>query len=187
MIAPKLVTEKDVPRLVKLLLKAFEDDPFYRWTFLDKSILPNYFDKTIRQAIQDDLAMTTNDCLGVSIWSPKQQQKKMDNLPIKLSSEKPSPLTLAMLQLENHRPQEAHLHLRILATDPMARRQGIGRLLAKTPPPSLQNQTLPIYLEATTPAGVAFYEKIGFSIVSQIEIPEGPSLWGMQGRKFPLL
>ena len=180
MIYPKIVEEKDVDQLVKLLLKAFEDDPFYRWTFLDQSTLPNYFDKTIRQAIQDELAMTTNDCLGVSIWSPKQWQKKMDNLPTKLSSDKRSPLAVAMLQLENHRPQEAHLHLRILATDPMARRQGIGRLLAKTPPPTLQDPTLPIYLEATTPNSVAFYKKIGFLSISEIEIPEGPKLWGMQ-------
>jgi hypothetical protein len=91
-----------------------------------------------------------------------------------------SPLTLAMLQLENNRPQEVHLHLRILATDPMARRQGIGRLLATTPPPSLQDQTLPIYLEATTPDSMAFYKKIGFSSICEIEIPDGPKLWGMQ-------
>jgi ribosomal protein S18 acetylase RimI-like enzyme len=142
-------------------------------------MLPNYFHTTLRQAIENDLAMTTDDCLGVSVWSPKHRKKKMD-VSTQPEIDKSSPLTLAMLQLENNRPQEVHLHLRILATDPMARRQGIGRLLATTPPPSLQDQTLPIYLEATTPDSLAFYKKIGFSIISDIEIPEGPQLWGMQ-------
>ncbi len=179
MISIRRVEEKDIDKLVSLLAKAFEDDPFYQWTFLDQSRLPNYFHTTLQQAIPNDLAMTTDNCFGVSIWSPKHRPPKMD-VSIKPSIEKSSPLTVAMLQLENHRPQERHLHLRILATDPMARRQGIGRLLATTPPPSLQDRTLPIYLEATTPDSVAFYKKIGFSSISEIEIPEGPKLWGMQ-------
>lgn len=182
MISIRRVEEKDLDQLVSLLAKAFEDDPFYRWTFLDQSLLPNYFDKTLRQAIKDDLAMTTDNCLGVSVWSPKHREKKID-LSTKPAIDKSSPLTVAMLQLENNRPQEVHLHLRILATDPMARRQGIGRILATTPPPSLQDQTLPIYLEATTPDSLAFYKKIGFSSISEIEIPEGPQLWGMQSNR----
>ena len=38
---------------------------------------------------------------------------------------------------------------------------------------------IPTYFEATSEVSVAFYEHVGFTVVKEIKLPRGPSLWPM--------
>ena len=173
-------TEKDdIPKLVPMLIKSFSDDPFYQWTFPDSSLIPVYFEDYLGKAIQEGRTYTTNGCHGVAIWG--SESKFTANTP---SPQSPpaSPRSLeylrAMQFLHDSRPDEAHFYLLVIATDPQMRRQGIGRLLVNTPP-RFHDRKQPTYLEATTKQSVAFYKKIGFSMISTLQIPQGPPVWGM--------
>jgi len=76
-------------------------------------------------------------------------------------------------------PDYSHWYLSLLATHAKHRHQGLGSALLEPILSQCDEEGLPAYLEATSESNVAFYENAGFSIVQEIKLPRGPSLWPM--------
>ncbi len=165
----------DIPIFVDLLCRAFTDDPFYVWTMPDNRSWPDYFAATLRTAIRTGQAFTTDQHAGIAIWRAQHASAQRS-----AASELPARLVQAAAQLDQLRPPGLHSYLPVLATDPDARRQGIGRLLLNRPPADHQIGG-PVYLEATTRQGYDFYKKVGFTLMQTIALSGGgPDLWLMQ-------
>jgi GNAT superfamily N-acetyltransferase len=82
--------------------------------------------------------------------------------------------------MRRHRPADVHFYLQGLGTDPP--RQGLGLGVAVLQPvlARCDRDGLPAYLETTKARNVGFYERRGFTVVGEANIPlGGPPMWFM--------
>jgi ribosomal protein S18 acetylase RimI-like enzyme len=72
-----------------------------------------------------------------------------------------------------------HWYLRILGVRPESQGQRLGTSLGQHGLERAQADGLPCYLETTNERNVAFYQKNGFRLVQQGQVPnDGPLIWG---------
>ncbi len=81
-------------------------------------------------------------------------------------------------QLEALSPQEPHTHLMFLGVSPRAQGRGVGSAMLKQMLAPLDRAGAPAYLECSTPRNVALYERHGFAVSGQFELP-GLPMWTM--------
>ena len=76
-------------------------------------------------------------------------------------------------------PTELHWHLAFVCTRPEKQGHGTGTALIRAGLRRCDAAGDPAYLEATSERNRALYERLGFHVTSQIELPDGPPMWGM--------
>lgn len=81
-----------------------------------------------------------------------------------------------------HRIREPHYYLAALGTDPAFQGQGIGSALMQPVLERCDREGLPAYLESSKARNVPFYQKHGFEVVEELEVPNGPRVWAMVRR-----
>ncbi|WP_432758524.1 GNAT family N-acetyltransferase [Streptomyces virginiae] len=82
--------------------------------------------------------------------------------------------------LQAAHPSSPHWYLPALATDPAFQRAGIGTALMRQQLTQCERLGASVYLEASKPSNVPFYERLGFRITGEILLPGGgPSLISM--------
>jgi ribosomal protein S18 acetylase RimI-like enzyme len=85
-----------------------------------------------------------------------------------------------MRAIERRHPQEPHWYLAVLGTDPAHQGEGVGSALVRHVLDDPANAGEPAYLETETEANVPFYERHGFRVVGELDVPSGgPHLWLM--------
>jgi ribosomal protein S18 acetylase RimI-like enzyme len=81
---------------------------------------------------------------------------------------------------EKHHPQEPHIYLWQLATDPQHQRTGAGRSLLAKLAESADERGLPIWLETTKTENVAYYRGSGFVVEAEEDYCRGAHIWFMR-------
>ena len=137
---------------------------------------------------------TVPDMAGVACWLSPWKSKPVlwqairtgFALPrVSLSFPKPSrDRMIALARYLNQAHSQAvkgrHWQLTVLAVDPARRRQGIGGHLIQPMLARADAERLPCYLDTQTESNVRFYEKYGFVVVSEGEVPGHPMrIWAM--------
>ena len=85
-----------------------------------------------------------------------------------------------MRAIEQRHPQEPHWYLAVLGTDPAHWGQGVGSALVRHVLDDPANGGQAAYLETETESNVPFYERHGFQVVGELDVPRGgPHLWLM--------
>lgn len=79
-------------------------------------------------------------------------------------------------------PVQPHVYLWFIGVDPGAQGRGIGRVLLAELHAEADAHDLPTYLETATPSNVGYYERDGYAVVGEIEMPSGPRMWRMERR-----
>ena len=83
--------------------------------------------------------------------------------------------------LNDHLPGEPCWFLDLVAVAPAAQGRGLGRRLVAHGLERAHAGRGPAFLETATPGNVAFYQSLGFQVVSQQQAPDGgPVIWFMQ-------
>lgn len=75
--------------------------------------------------------------------------------------------------------RKPHWYLAAIGTDPSHQRQGIGSALVVPILRQCDKSKLPAYLESSNEANIPFYQRHGFKVTSELEVPGGPTLWAM--------
>lgn len=76
---------------------------------------------------------------------------------------------------------ERHWYLMILGVDPPRQGQGVGGALIQPILARADAEGLPCYLETMKPRNVTFYQKHGFQILVEDDLPKGgPHFWTMK-------
>jgi predicted N-acetyltransferase YhbS len=89
-------------------------------------------------------------------------------------------MMLTMGALKKSHPREPHWYLMGLATDPPKQRTGVGTALVRPVLDRCDGAKLGAYLETQKQANVPYYERFGFRVVNEIDLPKGgPHLWLM--------
>ena len=74
-----------------------------------------------------------------------------------------------------------HWYLWALGVDPARQRQGIGTALLRPVLARSDREVHPCYLETQVPGNVSFYERLGFRVVEEANVPQQPiHLWFMR-------
>jgi ribosomal protein S18 acetylase RimI-like enzyme len=92
------------------------------------------------------------------------------------------PLALrARLRMEGRHPRKPpHWYLAMMGVDPQWQGRGIGSKLMRPALETLDAEGTPAYLEASTPRSRALYERHGFVVTGEFNLPSGgPPLWQM--------
>ena len=82
--------------------------------------------------------------------------------------------------LEEVHPLEPHWYLGILGTAPAHQGQGLGSALMQPVLDECDEHGILSYLESSKAENIPFYERHGFSVIEEVQIPDGPKLWPMR-------
>jgi GNAT superfamily N-acetyltransferase len=188
------VQRGDMPELSAVIARAFEDDPLYEW------FLPNPVTRVARSTALN-MAMfprllpfdfiemyTTTDRAGASIWigpekwepPPKAMIGALPASMRALGLRGIARMTGAMGALKKEHPKGPHWYLMGLATDPPKQRTGVGTALVRPMLERCDADHIGAYLETQKRINVPYYERFGFRVTQEIDLPRGgPHLWLM--------
>jgi ribosomal protein S18 acetylase RimI-like enzyme len=183
----------DVPALVALLARAFDEDPVLDGAIRRDARRAAAFRRFFALALQrltlpSCEVYTTADRRGAALWAPPgrwrqgplaQVRQLPDWAQIAGLSRLPvvcGPLT-GLLRQHPHAP---HYYLFFLGVDPPCRGQGLGTALLRPVLERCDRAALPAYLENTNARNLPLYERHGFRVTREVLLAEGgPMVWPM--------
>lgn len=176
---------------VQTLALAFHDDPALGWIIPDLAALrrrlPRFFDWLFADHLRHGMILAAPDRAAVTMW----------RLPGKVHHH--DPLTPAELwrllaifgpailradrvgrHLARHVPPgEDHLYLRYAAVRPDAQGKGWGGRAIRAGIAEANRLGVDVCLETAKQSNVAIYQRLGFAIVDEWQVPAGPRFWTM--------
>jgi len=177
-------------RVLEVLGRAFFDDPVSAYLFPDERRRRAGFAGFAGLAIDSFGAgahVLTNDSVqGAAIWqrpSPKsagllQQIRMALRMAWLIRSGFSRAIRLGDFMGKHHLHQP-HYYLAALGTDPVFQGRGIGSALMQPVLDLCDKERHPAYLESSKQANIPFYNKHGFEVIEELQIPGGPKLWPM--------
>jgi GNAT superfamily N-acetyltransferase len=189
----RLATVADVPQLVEVLARAFDDDPvacfLFRGDERRRRGLRRFFDVQLRHMyLHEGEVWTTPDLAGAALWGrPGKRLAGWRDLwhlaPLlrELLALGPALADAGRLfaTVDRMRPKTEHWYLATLGTDPPRQGHGVGSALLERVCRRLDDEGLPAYLESSKERNVAFYARHRFDVVGEYQVPQGPHLWFM--------
>jgi ribosomal protein S18 acetylase RimI-like enzyme len=189
----RLATVTDAPGLAEVLADAFVDDPLSQWLFGPddglRERLRRSFEGILRRVyIAKDHTYTTDDLAGGALWAPPGKWKLSVVQQLRLT-----PLMLRIIPsgrlrnsarlnglIERAHPSEAHWHLSVLGVDPDHQRTGVGGALIRPVLERADGERVLCYLETSKAENIPYYERHGFEVTTELDMPPGgPPLWTM--------
>lgn len=185
----------DIAAAAGMLARAFADDPVMTWIFPDDQMrqrrLPPFFAGSLRDAsLRHDgteVVVADGAMLGCAIWMPPgtwrpsiaRQLIALPGLIVRLGSRLAVASTTYGTMVRFH-PEQPHWYLSGIGTDPPVQGTGVGSELMRSRLVRCDASGLPAYLESSKQRNVPFYERHGFRVTRELQIPGGgPSIWLM--------
>jgi len=180
------------PDAARALALAFQDDPVMSWCFprpdSRRRILgAGFFLFLHRIWLPDGEAFADPDVAGAACWLPPGRwhlpaRRRLALLPslVGLARLRAPRFLRLMALVERKHPHAPHWYLPALGVRPQRQGQGLGSRLMFPLLQRCDQQGLPAYLEASSPRNRALYERHGFEVTEELELPgNGPPLWLM--------
>jgi ribosomal protein S18 acetylase RimI-like enzyme len=195
-VAVRPATRADIDALSAALGRAFFDDPVMRWMLPDSALrrrkLHRLFAAMTRYHHLSrggvEVAPDGDGIGGAALWDPPGQWKTsridelraMPTLLLAFGASLRRGLEVEELMKEAH-PEEPHWYLAVVGSDPTVRGKGFGQALMRSRLDRCDAEHAPAYLESSNPDNVPYYERFGFEVTGEIELPSrdgnpGPSL-----------
>jgi GNAT superfamily N-acetyltransferase len=188
----RLATPHDLPALSRTLARAFEDDPVMTFLFplgggrrIER--LATFMALGSKAAVNEGTAYTTAELSGGAVWHPPGYREPplramLPQLPTLVSALRlRTPVGAAVFSaLQENHPKEPHWYLQILGTEPAEQGRGIGAALMGPVLERCDEEGVPAYLESSKERNVPYYERHGFTVTGELDLPKGgPRLWLM--------
>ncbi|MFC7308227.1 GNAT family N-acetyltransferase [Streptomyces monticola] len=187
-------TAQDVPGAVRTLARAFADYAFTRHVVAAD-------DHTERVRRFQDLFLTrigleygrvwvTDDARAVAVWTTPERDPgpgfaEVGPVVDELAGDRAEQFASAERALAPHRPSEPVWFLATVGVAPEAQGQGLGDAVLAPGLKAADGAGYPVFLETSSERNVTFYERLGFAVTAQVELPDdGPRTWCM--RREPL-
>jgi ribosomal protein S18 acetylase RimI-like enzyme len=181
----------DVPKAAEVIADAFAADPFWAWLFpdADRRLVVRSWIKQLRIAyIPKGHSYTDADVTGAAHWSPPGKWQLSRGQELRLA---PSYLRLlgprrmlvanrAFAVIAGGHPDEPHWYLSVLGVSPAHQRTGVGRSLIEPMLERADREGMPTSLETFRAENVPYYERFGFVVTNEDDVPDGgPHMWAM--------
>jgi GNAT superfamily N-acetyltransferase len=182
----RLATPGDIPELAAVLARAFARDPFQTWLAGDA---PERTQR-VRDAWSGILRFgsgrlaatwTTDDLAGVAIWLPPGYRpsitdsvRQVPSLARLVGWRRLRVVGDATEELEEHRRRHSpapHYYLRAVGVDPRRQDEGIGSALVRPVLDRCDVESVAAYLETAVARQVLLYERLGFDVVDELDLP----------------
>ncbi|ROZ84487.1 N-acetyltransferase [Gordonia sp. OPL2] len=184
-----VVASTDKKLVSAVLAQAFIDDPVVRWMAPDPAKHRAFFAAMLTTGHGRenglDVAMRDGAVVGASVWDPPGfTTRKVDELRgiigfIRALGQRASYGQDLERLCAEHRPDEPYWYLPLIGAT--AHGQGIGTTLLHA---RLDDMRGPVHLEASNEVNVPLYERFGFEVIGEIQLPnDGPKLWPMRRRR----
>jgi ribosomal protein S18 acetylase RimI-like enzyme len=187
MTSVRLATPDEIPELAGVLARAFAHDPFYAWMAGDApergQRMRDGWSGILRYgSARLAHTYTTDDLAGVAIWLPPGRRgpslldslRQMPALARLTGWGRLRKVADAVATLEEHRHRHVpspHFYLSALGVDPDRQGEGIGTSLVKPVLDRCDRDGTPAYLETAVARNVLLYERLGFDVVEEIDLP----------------
>jgi ribosomal protein S18 acetylase RimI-like enzyme len=189
-----VVTRAEIARVARTLTDAFSDDPFTTWLFPHTRFLDRCVRSWTRQLavvyVPNQTAYATADLSAAALWSPPEgwrltiaQQLRLLRSYLRILGPGRLPRAAAGFGvIERAHPPEPHWYLSTLGVAQAHQRRGHGSSLIRPMLERADTERTLAYLETFNPENVAYYERFGFEVTMQDDIPGGPHMWAMARR-----
>ncbi len=182
----------DMAAIGGALARAFHDDPAMIWLLGERDgprlrKLERFMRSEARRHHRTGgVVLTADGHAGAALWdAPGTWRTTWPDVarsaPMMLSAIGPRlPRALRGLgAMEKTHPREPHWYLAVLGTDPPHQGKGVGSALIDPVLTRCDGEGFGAYLESSKPENVPYYERFGFRVTGQIDLPDGPPLWPM--------
>lgn len=173
--------------ILSVMDKAFVEDPTVLWVSTSPEVFADehhrYVQMCAEPAFDHGTVHATARFEGAAIWYPPgigvldsdyESFKKTVRFPDKIKG-----LGELAEACDQHRPQEPHWTLELIAVDPAAQNKGIGRRLMTFGLAICDRESAPVFLASSNSANLSFYERLGFTQVAQVHLPGKPTMYPM--------
>lgn len=196
-VEPVRLKPSDLKRAEHVLARAFHDDPGVVWMLPDERQRQRFLRwgqrALLRNTMRNGLAFTTPGLVeGVALWLPPKRPRMslvdivrsgMLAVPFTLTPGQLRLMVLSLVMFEGlHKedPPKRHWYLNVLGVEPERQGQGIGGRLIAPILERADRRHVSCYLETGKEINVRFYEKHGFEVVREGNLPGGgPPWWTM--------
>jgi ribosomal protein S18 acetylase RimI-like enzyme len=185
----------DTASATAMLTRAFDDDPVMQWVFPDQAMrrsrMPRMFDATLRatswRVDGTEVVVADGQVQGCAIWLPPGRwlppaTQRLAMLPrmVWILRSRMGVANMTYAALARQHPHQPHWYLSGIGTDPDVQGTGVGSTLMRSGLATCDAARMPAYLESSKEGNVGFYERFGFTVTSELVIPDGgPKLWLM--------
>ena len=182
------LTPTGVDAAAEVLVRSFADDPGVRFVLPDAAdrdrLGPSLARAVVRYALRCGAPLVTVDPVcGVALWFPPAApaptaadlaETGLAGVPDRLGPEAWRRCTRLLDHLDALHPcyaPEPHWYLAMLGVDPPWQRRGIGEALMRPVFAAADRDGCCCYLEAPTAGNARYYERRGFRVVAETDVP----------------
>jgi ribosomal protein S18 acetylase RimI-like enzyme len=183
----------DQNELVEVLACAFEEDPLTTWFVRHDIKRPSGLRQLFRWYLRETLPQgfshaCMNPPAAAALWMGPDQWKVSFLRQVLLLPEIVGVVGMDAVVsrlrgidiLQRCHPHASHYYLAVLGTHPNYQGRGVGSRVLAAGLRRCDDMHLPAYLETANPRNLPFYERNGFYVSGQVEIPYGgPLVWRM--------
>jgi len=183
----------DVRELSLVLARAFEEDPFMSWMFPEPTYRLKLAQAWMRVEVENALAMDTSwvsvvsgEIIAGTIWAPPGRDlhergtfNQLWYLVLGANPDRTSELAEGLSMIGSSHPGELHFYLNTVGVEPSLTGQGHGGAIIRHTLDLADSDGHPCYLESSSSRNVPLYERLGFEVIHEIALPNGPTMWGM--------
>ncbi len=181
----------ELRRISFMLGRAFEDDPVAEFLFPDPAVrvlcVARFYRAVVPDLIAHGVLHVDSELRCAAVWQAPAPPIPGPLRAVWLATRMLFGLRGALGRaqevgavLQRAHPVEPHWYLGILGTDPPQQGRGLGSAVLAPILRRCDEQKQIAYLESSKRENIAFYERHGFAVVEEIQIPAGPVLWSMR-------
>jgi GNAT superfamily N-acetyltransferase len=188
----------DVRELSHTLARAFYDDPVMTWLLPDEKprtaqLYRLFATMTRHHHLARGGVEVARDGPGIgaaALWNPPNawQESRWGQLAmtptfIRVFGARSARGRAVQELMKRVHPEEPHWYLGVIGSDPSVRGKGFGQVLMRSRLDRVDAEHAPAYLESTKSENVPYYQRFGFEVTGEIELPDGgPTMWPMWRR-----
>ncbi len=176
---------------IAVLSDAFFDDPAMNWIMPRPDLYPRFFNEVVKRVyLPKGFVDLESEGRGAALWlppgevfEPPRNLALLSLMARVLLSCGPSflrNLSALTAQMEAHHPRDDHYYLQFVGCGRAYQGQGVGSALLKAGTRRADEAGLPAYLESSNIRNVPLYQRHGFEVTQELQMPRGgPPMWCM--------
>jgi ribosomal protein S18 acetylase RimI-like enzyme len=176
-IAIRPAVARDVRILRGVLARAFDADPVLNWVVRQDAgrerAVDWLFGLTLDMAMPLGHVYTTEDRLGVALWTPPgrlgagqlRHAWRLAGFVRAVGARRLPSVVAEIVALNAKHPRRPHWYLSELGVDPPVQGRGLGSALLAERLAVSDRDGVPAYLESSNPRNTVLYERHGFRVV----------------------
>lgn len=186
----RTISHHEQAPIARLLARAFATDPVVAWSLPGEArraeASAQAFAVILGLYLGKGHVYADAELLSTSLWAPPEDGELrtaalVRRLPrLARIYRHRLPLVLAGLaRVQRRRPTEPHWYLAYLGTDPDHQGKGLAAAVLTPVLARCDRDQVPAYLEASDPDLIPFYQRHGFVVRGQVQLPAGPPVFVM--------